>query len=292
MKSLKINSLPEKTSKKNTFSSHVGAWNFFLPLHKLFLMFFWISKILEFLYSPLTWIIVSLLLAFFLKKPVRKKRMFVAALVMIFVFTNSFLATEAMRIWEITETDMKNDIVYDVAIVLGGGMITYDVQKDQYHFRVNTDRIFQALRMMEQEKVNNLLISGGSGSLAFREMTEACLLREYCGQLGHDTSKIWAECISDNTYQNALQSLKILNDSLPQGGNFLLITSASHMRRAKAVFKKAGLTFHIYPTNPIAGPRRFDPYFLLVPSTSALRTWEIFFKETAGYITYKIAGYL
>jgi uncharacterized SAM-binding protein YcdF (DUF218 family) len=255
-------------------------------------MFFWISKVLEFLYSPLTWIIVALLLAFFLKKPVRKKRMFVAALVMIFVFTNSFLASEAMRLWEVSDSDMNEQIVYDVAIVLGGGMITYDAQNEKHHFRVNTDRILQALRMMEEGKVDRILISGGSGSLAFRDMTEACLLRDYCGQLGHDTSKILTECISDNTYQNALHSVKILNDSLPQGGNFLLITSASHMRRAKAVFKKAGLTFHIFPTNPIAGPRRYDPYFLLVPSTSALRTWEIFFKETAGYVTYKIAGYL
>ena len=111
-------------------------------------------------------------------------------------------------------------------------------------------------------------------------MTEACLLREFCGEMGHDLSRIWAECASDNTYQNAVYSMQLLNDSLPDGGKILLITSAFHMRRARAVFKKAGFTFDIYPANPIAGSRIYDPYFLLVPSTSAIRTWEIFIKET------------
>ena len=122
-------------------------------------------------------------------------------------------------------------------------------------------------------------------------MSEACLLKKVCGDLGFDTTKVWTECTSDNTYENAVHTVKLINDSIPEG-NILLITSAYHMRRARAVFKKANLTFDIYPTNPIAGKRRWDPSFLFVPSTSALRTWDIFFKETLGFVVYKITGYL
>lgn len=254
-------------------------------------MFFWISKIFDFLFSPLTWIIIALLLAVLQRKPVRRKRWLVVSMIMTFVFTNSFLAAEAIRIWEISKTDMKQDAVYDTAILLGGGMITYNKYEQQYSFRVNTDRYLQALALFQEGKVKNLLISGGSGSMVFRDMNEASLLYEFSGKLGFDTTRIIHEHESDNTYQNAKFSMKILQDSLP-GKNFLLITSASHMRRASAVFRKAGLTFDIYPTNPVAGKRRYDPYFLLVPSSSALIIWETFFKETIGFFVYKIVGYL
>jgi uncharacterized SAM-binding protein YcdF (DUF218 family) len=254
-------------------------------------VFFWFSKILEFLFSPLTWIIIALVMALLQRKPVRRKRWLIVSLIMAFVFTNSFLATEAIRFLEISKSDMKQDTVYDAAILLGGGMITFDKDEQQFSFRVNTDRYLQALALFHEGKVKNLLISGGSGSMVFRDMSEASLLYEFSGKLGFDTTRIIYENESDNTYQNAKFSMKILQDSLP-GEHYLLITSASHMRRAAAVFRKAGLTFDMYPTNPIAGKRRNDPYFLIMPSSSALIIWETFFKETIGYVVYKIAGYL
>jgi len=254
-------------------------------------MFFWISKITEFLFSPLTWIIAAMLISLLTKKTRRKRLWLILTICMTFVFTNSFLATEAIRLWEIHEPTMKEDTKYDVTIVLGGGMITYDSSNERYSFRSNTDRIFQALLLFEQGRTERILISGGSGSMVYRNMSEACLLREYCGQLGYDTSRIWAECESDNTYQNAVNTYQILQDSISDG-NFLLVTSAHHMRRAQAVFKKTGLKFDILPTNPIAGKRRYDPYFLLVPQTNALRTWDKFFKECFGYVIYKFSGYL
>ncbi len=234
---------------------------------------------------------MALLLSVFQRKPLRRKRWLIVSMIMAFVFTNSFLATEAMRIWEISKTDMEDETVYDAAILLSGGMITYDEKEMKHSFRVNTDRYLQSLALFQEGKVKNLIISGGSGSMVFRDMSEAKLLYEFSGKLGLDTTRIIAETESDNTYQNSVNTMKLLQDSLP-GKNYLLITSASHMRRAAAVFKKAGLSFHIYPTNPVAGPRRYDPYFLLIPSSSALLTWEIFFRETIGYAVYRVVGYL
>jgi len=265
--------------------------DFFIHLHKNSSMFFWFSKVFEFLFSPLTWIIIALILAFFLRKPRFKRISFITALVLLFVFTNDFLASEAMRLWEIRNNTLSEEKVYDAAIVLGGGMITRDAAANVDHFRKNTDRLMQALKMYHDGRVKRIVISGGSGSIVFREMPEACLLKEFCGNIGLDTTDIIAECRSDNTYENALYTVDLLNDSIP-GGDFLLITSSSHMRRARAVFQKTGLEFDYYCTNPITGKRRYDFFFLIVPSTSALQTWEIFFRESLGYVIYKIAGYL
>lgn len=254
-------------------------------------MFFWFSKVFEFLFSPLTWIIIAFLLAFFLRKPRVKRISFISALVLLFVFTNDFLASEAMRLWEVRNNTMNEEKVYDAAIVLGGGMITRDAAANVNHFRKNTDRLMQALKMYHDGQVKRIVISGGSGSLVFRDMPEACLLREFCGSIGLDTTEIMAECRSDNTYENALYTLELLNDSIPDG-DFLLITSSYHMRRARAVFQKAGLEFDYYCTNPLTGNRRYDLHHFIVPSTGALQKWEMFFRESMGFVVYKIAGYL
>ncbi len=254
-------------------------------------MFFWFSKVLDFLFSPLTWIIILFLLAVLQKNQKRKKRFYIITFAVLIFFTNNFLAAEAIRLWEITETDMNEEKIYDAAIVLGGGMITYDNSNGRHSFRDNTDRLLQALALYNNGRVKKILITGGSGSLKYRNMAEACLLKDFCHEMGFDTTAIIVECKSDNTFQNAKYTAEILSDSM-DSGNYLLITSASHMRRARAVFKKAGFTFDIYPTNPVAGSRRYDPYFLFVPSVSAIITWEKFFKEVPGYLIYKIAGYL
>jgi uncharacterized SAM-binding protein YcdF (DUF218 family) len=254
-------------------------------------MFFWISKVLQFLFSPLTWIIIVFALSFFLKNVKRKKRAGIIAFSMLLFFTNNFFSTEALRLWEVHQSNMDTSIVYDVAIVLGGGMISYEAQNQQKSFRHNTDRIFQAIHLYQTEKTEKILITGGSGSLLYRNMQEACLLKEYLVDIQINPEDIWTDCTSDNTYENAQNSAIILKDSLPQG-SYLLITSAFHMRRAQACFTKAGLNFHILPTNHITGARRWDVSFLLIPSTQALRNWEIFFRETFGYIIYIIAGYI
>lgn len=254
-------------------------------------MFFWFSKVFEFVFSPLTWIIVFLLLAFFMKNPKRKRRFFVVGFILIFVFTNNFLATEAMRLWEVKQHSMDKDEYYDVAVVLGGGMMTSDAANNTVAFRKNTDRMMQGLLLYHQGKVNKIIISGGSASMVYPDMHEACLLKDYLTEIGYNPDDFWAECRSVNTYENAEFVSQIIKDSLPEA-NVLLITSAYHMRRAKACFKKTGLEVDVYPTNHIAGARRFDLHFLLIPSSSALQTWEILIKEISGYCIYKIKGYL
>lgn len=196
-----------------------------------------------------------------------------------------------MRVIEKSEPQTYDStLTYDVAIVLGGGMVNYDATSNNIHFHHNTDRYLQALRLLAQQKVKYLLISGGSGSLIYRNMKEACLLQQFSADMGIDTSLILVECESDNTYENALLTKKLFQEHQIEG-KILLITSAHHLRRAASVFRKQGFQFHTFATNPIAGKPRKDLYFYIIPSVHALLTWEIAIKETIGYIVYKIMGY-
>ncbi|MES2396024.1 MAG: ElyC/SanA/YdcF family protein, partial [Bacteroidota bacterium] len=74
-------------------------------------------------------------------------------------------------------------------------------------------------------------------------------------------------------------------------GNFLLITSAFHMRRSLGCFNKAGISVEPYSTDRYAGPRKYEFNHLFIPEPSIIYSWDILIHEIAGYITYKVVGY-
>src|SRR5579872_1063085 len=141
-------------------------------------MFFFLSKILVFLISPLTWVFTLLAFTAFSKDPVRKKKLFIIALASLYFFSNSFIADEAMRLWEITTPDLKPTQKYEYAVVLSG-MIWYDARQDKPQFMRSSDRIFQTLPLLQSGQIKKLIISGGSGSISHPEEKEAAILKDY-----------------------------------------------------------------------------------------------------------------
>jgi uncharacterized SAM-binding protein YcdF (DUF218 family) len=255
-------------------------------------MFFVFSKILSFLFSPLTWVIILLFFALFNKKQGRKRKLLLWAIIIFLFFSNRFIADEFMRMWEPahkSELELKNH--YDAAIVLGGGMVTYDAKYKTTTFRNNTDRILQAVHLYHQKRVDKIIICGGSGSLKYRNMLEGPLLKNYLIEIGIPAEDIWVDSLSDNTHENAINATQIVNDSFASG-DFLLISSASHMRRTIACFRHEGLEFDTYPVDFNTGSRNWYFLNLIIPDLEAIRLWEELLHEVSGYIIYAMAGYL
>lgn len=257
------------------------------------MIFFILSKLLSFLISPLTWILILLVSSLILKdKKISRKLLIITAIVFYF-FTNSFIISEVLRLWEVQVTrDSELKPPYDVGIVLGGGMITYDDDYDRLTFRVNTDRILQAVALYKSGRIKKILISSGSGSLTYRDMLEASLLKRYLTTtLEIPDTALLIDSISDNTRQNALYSADILKKKYPHG-KFLIITSATHIRRAMACFEKVGIHATPYSTDKITGKRRFYFNHLLLPNLDSIRHWELFLHEVVGYFVYLVMGYV
>jgi uncharacterized SAM-binding protein YcdF (DUF218 family) len=255
-------------------------------------MFFITSQILQFMFAPLTWIIALLLLAVFLKNKKWSRRCLIYAVIVTLFFTNCFIAAEFTRLWEYPITQDKDlDTTYDAGIVLGGGMVTIDTHYDRMTFRNSVDRILQGVSLYKTGRIKKILISSGSGSLIFRNMLEASLLKRYLITIGIPDSVILTDTTSDNTYQNAVNSAKILHKEFPSG-KFLLITSSFHMRRALKCFIKAGIDATPYSTDIKTGENRaFDIVSFLVPNTGALDTWNHLIHEWVGYLAYDAWGY-
>ncbi|MEO8761656.1 MAG: YdcF family protein [Bacteroidia bacterium] len=253
-------------------------------------MFFIFSKILAFLISPLTWVFTLFMIAFFAKDKIRKKKLVIAAVLVLYVFSNSFLVDEAMRHWEITTPDLKPTQKYEYAIVLGG-MTWYDARQDKPQFLRSADRLFQALPLMGSKQIKKIIITSGSGSISHPEEKESAILKKYLLKCGYADSSIIIENESRNTRENALFT-KHLMDSLHIKDSVLFITSAFHLRRAIGCFNKVGIkNIFVYPADRYSGPRKFELDFLFIPNPGALDESTLLLHEIMGWLVYKVKGY-
>ncbi|HOK51366.1 MAG TPA: YdcF family protein [Bacteroidales bacterium] len=250
-------------------------------------LFFALSKILFFLISPMTWIGLLLLLSIAIKRRDLGRKIGIISLLVFLFFSNMAIQNSVMRWWEI-ETPPASAIKqsYTYAIVLGG-MSECNPATGKLIVERSIDRILQAVILYKAGKVKKIIITGGSGKLLNQSIKEATDIKNFCIQLGIPSEDILTETESRNTYENAKFTKKLFSFKTEK---VLLITSAIHMRRSMAIFKKAGYQFDILSTDPLATPLEVDDYFL--PEAKALDNWTIILKEWAGFIAYKLVGYL
>lgn len=251
-------------------------------------MFFFLSKILDFLISPFTYLYLLVLAALLFKK--YRHRLLKALAVFVFLFGNMFLAQEAISLWEPQSTFAKGKN-YDYGIVLSG-ILMYDAQNDIVRFNSNADRFLQTLPMLKSGVVKQLVFTGGSGDINHPENKEAIIFDKFLKKTALNNTPIIYESNSRNTYENAVNTIAMLDsiDTEWRKKNILLITSANHMRRSVATFKNLQIEFDYYCSNRYAGDRKFEFKHCLIPQSSAFGIWEHLLHEIIGMIVYKITG--
>jgi uncharacterized SAM-binding protein YcdF (DUF218 family) len=254
-------------------------------------MFFLLSKLLAFALSPYTWDFGLFVTSFLSKNEIIARRLRILAFSMLYLCSNSFLIDECFRLWEPVTPD--HDLMqthYKGAVVLGG-IGDVDLRLKKLNFSYGADRLLQVLPLYHNGRVEKIVFTGGSGSVEFPEKREGLYVQKYLRSIDMPDSALIIESQSKNTYENAINTKKIL-DSLNMSGPMLLVTSAYHMPRALAVFKKAGFTnLTPYITNKSSGVRRYTFDHLFLPNPAAAMKFDELVHEMAGYIIYKIRGY-
>jgi uncharacterized SAM-binding protein YcdF (DUF218 family) len=242
-------------------------------------MYFILSKVLLFLLFPILWFFALAIVAMFTKNAKRKKRLLVASLILLYVFSNSFLFDRVAHAWDYDRYPDKNTDAYSCAIILGG-FSSYIGGKGS--FNENADRFIQAMKLQVTGKAKYLLISGGNGNLDAGTFKEAEWVKGQLKELKFPDSVVLIENNSRNTIENAVFSKKVLLGSHLRPP-YLLVTSAFHMRRSMMIFKKQGIDVVAYPCNYIVAhaPVKFGDF---IPNAGALEGWNIYLKEMVGYM--------
>ena len=215
---------------------------------------------------------VLLITALLIVKSGPRKKLLISAIIVLYFFSNDFICNEACRIWEYPFTKPDSTQIYDYAVVLGG-YSTYDTAFSKVKFTETADRFIQAYQLYQKGIVKKFFLSGGSGSILYQDETEADKVMAFLVSLKVRKEDIAMENISRNTHENAVYTQKWLLENSPSA-RCLLITSATHMRRALGCYKKAGVNVTPYATHRLTEPRKFDPYKLFVPQAESLTNWD------------------
>lgn len=247
-------------------------------------MFFALSKLLYGLVSPLSWVIYPLLWAVF--RPRHRRRGVLTALVILLLVSNDFLVSAALRWWEGTPAALPAAPPFDVAIVLTGGIVGDATgATGRPSFGPTSDRLLQPLLLVREGRVRHVLISGGSGKLfgAGLYPDEGRVAADFLQTVGVAPGRIFRETASRNTHENARFTARLLRERFPNG-RYLLVTTAFHMRRAMACFRREGIDVTPYPVDFRAGPASAAAATFW-PSAEALDHFDRLVREWVGYLT-------
>ncbi|MDD5673986.1 MAG: YdcF family protein [Chitinivibrionales bacterium] len=178
-------------------------------------------------------------------------------------------------------------------VLLGGAEVAKLPPRIYNETNSHADRIMHAARLFKKGYAPFLVATGGQ--LAFvKEFpgSEAEISFSLLTELFEvDSSKILLDRNAKNTHDNALNVLDILRKhNLP--ATVILVTSALHLPRATAVFRKAGFTVFPAPTDYVEDTY-FQPKVInFFPNARALMESTDALHEYYGIIGYKLIGWM
>ena len=252
-------------------------------------MFFVLSKILRYLVYPLPLCFLALLgmVVWYHRRWARGALLVV--LVLFYGLSIPYTADRCMQWLEpprVAPEALRPP--YDTVIVLSGMLHKPWSQRGYMEFSESVDRILAGMALVQQGLGKTLLVSGGTGSLFDRRTSEARLLKTFALQFGLRDDQVLVEADSRNTYENALYTAQMLRAQRLQ--HVVLVTSASHMRRAVATFHKQGIFPDTYPVDYQAADVVMP--FSFVPSALSLARMTEVLQELFGMLAYRLQDYI
>lgn len=263
-------------------------------------MFFVLSKFLGFAIKPHIWVLASFLIGLlylFRGKSdtvslTKAKRWLLTAGIITFITGNHAIVNELYMAWETPPSKERlhnSDSMPRTAVILSG-YSHYDAVNDIFRMNEAGDRLVVGMQGLLLHKFDRIILTGGSSSVLKKVYYEAEEAGKFLQQMGFDSSTFILDSDSRNTYENAVITKRIL-DSLGITDTVLLVTSASHMYRAKKCFEKANVKFRAYPAHHTVTPlRNYNVEAWLIPNPSSMNRLHALLHEWVGIITYKLAG--
>ncbi|MDO8599714.1 MAG: YdcF family protein [bacterium] len=136
-----------------------------------------------------------------------------------------------------------------------------------------------------------ILYVGGSGDPFDPVSTEAALARSYAVTMGVPVDQFWIEDTSRSTFENGRAADAVFVERLPGAHErrIALVTSARHLPRAMAVFRKIGITSIPVAADIATGEFQLDLLDVL-PSASAFASSMSSIHEWVGMFGYRMLG--
>jgi len=253
------------------------------------------SKILSLFLDPLALAIILLVCAFLVRK--RRPKVFRITFVVMVMFL-AVAACPTMEVWltaslerQYPDRDVDSYPSAQAIVVLGG---TIHMPSGVHHASAiidSSDRLLMALRLYHAGKAPRVVLSGGNNPVFTEkvpEQSEAEVMRSLLEEWGIPDSAIQVEGGSINTHENALFSYRLLAGHGVR--RIILVTSAMHMPRAAAAFRRAAFDVVAAPADFQSGWGEPGPIFRWIPDAGALIGSSRAIHEWLGLWVYRIRG--
>ena len=260
-------------------------------------MFFFQSKLLDVLLSPLAWGMILLALAVPWRRPRRratwkKRRIFGAlGILVLWVFSTELVSNALFHHLEHEVTpSYRPDKVYDAVVLLGGmGDERVEAETGQIALNDNVERLIATHRLLADGKARYAILSGAASSAALAEHSEARILARQLALWGISPSRLILEEKARNTHENALFSRQI---AVEHGfANVVIVTSAFHMPRSIECFTAVDFPVDSFITDYRAHEVGLTRANELLPRAAWLTVSTEYFRERLGLWVYRLQGY-
>jgi uncharacterized SAM-binding protein YcdF (DUF218 family) len=253
------------------------------------------------LFYPLGLACIILILALILKKyPKWRQGLTITALIILWLGSNRWVSYALARSLEWRNLPPESTPHAEVIVLLGGGTESRDYPRPMTEVNSAGDRVLYAAQLYHDGAAPFILASGGN--VSFRSIQSSSPAEDMQNILlltGVPSDAIWLQPDSENTHDDAVYSAQMLEE---KGINeIILVTSAMHMPRAKALFEAQGLTVIPAPVDFTVTEQNwkstFQPNFgeaiiNLLPNSSALGLTTNALKEYLGMLIYSLRGWL
>jgi uncharacterized SAM-binding protein YcdF (DUF218 family) len=254
-------------------------------------MFFFLSKTVGKLIDPFNLAVMLLMAAWILRRLNRTPRLrlglAITAAVVLLIFSNGVVANLLLAPLE-TKYPRPKNMKPPAAIVMLSGVLSRSQVGDSYfEFNAHADRFIEILRLANRFPKATLIFTGGPGALNRGSLGEARILGQLTQELGIKKERILLDKLSRNTYENAKETAVFLKTK--NSGSTILITSAFHLPRAVACFKKQGIEVVPWGVDYLRtanGPSAW------IPSLWSLHRSYKAIKEYVGMLAYDVVGFI
>ncbi|MDX2214242.1 MAG: YdcF family protein [Oculatellaceae cyanobacterium bins.114] len=263
-------------------------------------MFLFLSKLLPLFIYPLglacLFLLVTLITLW--KRPRIAALSSIAALVVLLIGSNGWVAAQLVRSleWQYLPTATLPNA--EAIVVLGGGIKPQIAPRPWIDVAEAGDRTIYGAQLYQQGKAPLIVLSGGRIEWKGGGPPESEDMAKLVEALGVPKTAIAQDPNSLNTYENAVNVKQILQQ---RGINrVLLVTSAMHMPRSMGIFKKQGIEAIAAPTDFGITTQELNENqstvqgFLLnlLPDAEKLQQTSRAIKEYVGILVYRLKGWM
>lgn len=262
-------------------------------------MFLFLSKLLPLFIYPLGLICFLLIAALITiwKRPKWSAGLLSVAVIILFLSSNAWVSSGLIRYLEkqnIPQGELPNAAAI---VVLGGAVLPQVAPRPWVEVGEEGDRILYGAKLYRDGKAPKVILSGGRIDWKNTGDSESKDMAELAQSMGVPKTAILEDPTSLNTHENAVNVRKIL-DSQGIERRVLLVTSAIHMPRSLAIFKRQGINAIAAPTDFITIEQEPEEItwqgtlLNIIPDAGRLAYTTRALKEYVGILIYRLRGWL